>query len=149
MYRPFRTHPSQTPQPSRSPRLMCSTIRLLVNAFHSNRLIYPTHAFARCRFRVTLSRLGHLGHRTVDVICGFIDVFRSKMGFGSCYLMPFKTSIADGSAPVSPWPHRFNQTFTFPKPSLEAGPIQNSISPYSRPPVVISKLTGRIRIAFS
>ena len=46
-----------------------------------------------------------------DVLCEFPDVFStSKTDFGSCSLMPFETSIPEGSAPVTFRSHRINPT---------------------------------------
>ena len=45
------------------------------------------------------------------MLCEFPDVFStSKTDFGSCSLMPFETSIPEGSAPVTFRSHRINPT---------------------------------------
>ena len=44
-----------------------------------------------------------------DVFYEFPDVFStSKTDVGSCSLMPFETSVAESSAPVTSRPHRIN-----------------------------------------
>ena len=43
------------------------------------------------------------------MFCEFTDMFfTSKTDFGSRSLMPFETSVPDGSAPVTSRPHRIN-----------------------------------------
>ena len=42
-----------------------------------------------------------------DVLCEFGDVCSTSItDVGSCYLMPFKTSVPEGSTPVISLPHR-------------------------------------------
>ena len=65
--------------------------------------------------------------------------------------MPIEISIPEGSAPFTLRPHRVSPILAKEVDAtlnqhLVAGPIHNSNSPYSSPPVVISKKSSGVRI---
>ena len=75
----------------------------------------------------------------------------SKADLGSCSLMPFESSVPEGSAPVTSRPHRLNPILAKEVDAtlnqyLAPGLIQHSTSPYSSPLVVIPKNSGGVRI---
>ena len=76
---------------------------------------------------------------------------KSKTDFGSCSLIPFESSVPEGSAPVTSRPHRINPISAKKVDAtlnqyLAAGLIQHSTSPYSSPLVVIPKTSVGVRI---
>ena len=71
--------------------------------------------------------------------------------FGSRSLMPFETSVPEGSAPVTSRHHRINpilakEVDAFLDQYLATGLIQHSTSPSSSPLVVIPEKSGGVRI---
>ena len=87
-----------------------------------------------------------------DALCEFPDVFSSsKTGFGYGSLMPFKTSVPEGSAPVSSRLYRINRISAKEVNAtlnqyLAAGLIQHSTSLYSSPLMVCPTQSGGVRI---
>lgn len=86
-----------------------------------------------------------------DLLYKFPGVFyTSSIDFGSCFLTPFETSSAEGSAPVTSRPHRIEPILAQEvEATLEqyiaAGLLQHSTSPYSSSLVVIPT-SGGVRI---
>ena len=75
----------------------------------------------------------------------------SKADLGSCSLMPFESSVPEGSAPVTSRPHRLNPILAKEVDAAlnqyhAAGLIQHSTSPFSIPLVVIPKRSGGAKI---